>query len=48
MRQYGVRGIPCLMVFQPDGQLRGKMSGAPSDPDSFVSFVTGLANGQMH
>lgn len=46
MRQYSMRGIPALLVFQGNGQLRGKVSGAPSNPDGFIQYVTQLANGQ--
>ncbi len=45
LRQYGMRGIPALLVFGSDGALRGKASGAPGDAESFIQFVTQLSNG---
>jgi hypothetical protein len=46
MRQFGMRGIPALFVMDAQGRVIGKMSGAPSDTNSFIQMVTGLSRGQ--
>jgi thioredoxin-related protein len=46
MRQYRMRGIPALFVMDAQGRVIGKMSGAPSDANSFMQMVTGLSQGQ--
>lgn len=46
LKKYGMRGIPALLVFGPQGDLKGKQSGAPSDIDSFEHMVTNLADGE--
>lgn len=45
MQQTRSRGIPCLLVYDENGTLKGKISGAPGSPDGFIQLVNQLANG---
>lgn len=42
LEKYQAPGIPCLMVFSPTGQFRGKFVGAPSSPEMFIRTVSAL------
>lgn len=46
LEKYGAPGIPCLMVFSPTGQFKGKFVGAPSSADSFIRTVSTLVAGR--
>ncbi|MCC7529983.1 MAG: thioredoxin family protein, partial [Candidatus Melainabacteria bacterium] len=46
MQKFGMRGIPALLVFDPNGKFKDKMSGAPSDVDGFIHFLTKMAGGE--
>jgi thiol:disulfide interchange protein len=42
LEKYGAPGIPCLMVFSPSGQFKGKFVGAPSSAESFIRTVSAI------
>lgn len=44
LEQYGAPGIPCLMVFSPSGQFKGKFVGAPSNAESFIRTVSAIVS----
>lgn len=46
VKQYGIRGVPCLMVFGPDGKLRAFKSCAPNTAEEFVERVNQLDEGK--
>lgn len=46
VKQYGIRGVPCLMVFGPDGKLRAFKSCAPNNAEEFVERVDQLDEGK--
>ncbi len=39
-RRYSISGVPCIMLFDSTGQLRGKLDGAPSSSAGFIQYVT--------
>ena len=46
LKQYKARGIPCLMVFSPSGQLKKMNVGAPMTPDAFIKTVSSMVKGK--
>lgn len=46
LKHYKARGIPCLLVFAPNGRLKSMKVGAPSSPDSFISAVSAMVKGK--
>lgn len=45
MRNYGMDGIPSLLVFDSNGRFKGKMQGGPEDPEGYVYYLTKMAGG---
>ncbi len=39
-RRYGISGVPCIMLFDSTGELRGKLDGAPRSSADFIHYVT--------
>jgi thiol:disulfide interchange protein len=46
LRQYNAAGLPALFVMDAQGQVIGKISGAPGDANSFMQLVSSLTQGQ--
>jgi len=46
LKQYNAPGIPCLLVYTPQGQLRSMKVGAPSNSDSFIRTVSAMVRGK--
>jgi len=46
LQKFGMHGIPALLVFDPNGKFKDKMSGAPSDVEGFKHFLTKMAGGE--
>lgn len=42
LEKYNAPGIPCLMVFSPSGQFKGKFVGAPSSAEAFIRTVSAI------
>lgn len=39
-RRYGISGVPCIMLFDSTGELKGKLDGAPRSSADFIQYVT--------
>ena len=48
LHKYKMPGIPSLFVMDAEGNVVGKMCGAPPSASAFMSAVNGMANGQSH
>lgn len=46
MRNYGMDGIPSLLVFDSNGRFKDKMQGGPEDPEGYVYYLTKMAGGE--
>ena len=46
MRNYGMDGIPSLLVFDSNGRFKNKMQGGPEDPEGYVYYLTKMAGGE--
>ena len=44
LEKYGAPGSPCLMVFSPSGQFKGKFVGAPPNAESFIRTVSAIVS----
>lgn len=42
-RRYSIKGVPCIMLFNSNGQLLGKSDGAPRSSADFIQCVTGFS-----
>ena len=47
-RRYGIKGVPCIMLFDSAGELRGKLDGAPRSSDDFIQYVTEFSQSDGH
>ncbi len=46
MRNFGMDGIPSLLVFDSNGRFKSKMQGGPEDPEGYKYYLAKMAGGE--